>query len=198
VAGARIRGRLDGQEIINTLYFALETGPITGTNLASLASTLDSWWSGYILPNLSQDYSYTGVEVVDLGAQNGAFAFNDLTSGSGEYAGPALPNNVAMVVTFVTAVRGRSFRGRNYVTAIPEAVVTANAITIAWAAPVAVGYGELLPAGAASPTPFVWVVVSRFAGGSPRPEGIFTPVVDATLRDLTVDSQRRRLPGRGA
>jgi len=51
---------------------------------------------------------------------------------------------------------------------------------------------------------FTWVVVSRFSGVDPdtgkpipREAGVATPVLAPLVTDLTVDSQRRRLPGRG-
>jgi hypothetical protein len=42
-----------------------------------------------------------------------------------------------------------------------------------------------------------WVVVSRFSGGVERVTGVTTPVVQAAYHDLNLDSQRRRLTGRG-
>jgi hypothetical protein len=48
-----------------------------------------------------------------------------------------------------------------------------------------------------------WVVVSRFSGVDangdpiPRAAGVTTPITSVLVVDNIVDSQRRRLPGRG-
>jgi len=42
-----------------------------------------------------------------------------------------------------------------------------------------------------------WVVVSRFHDNAPRTAGVVSFINAATVVDATVDSQRRRLPGRG-
>jgi hypothetical protein len=42
-----------------------------------------------------------------------------------------------------------------------------------------------------------WCVVSRHLDGLPRDIGITRKITTVILTDLTIDSQRRRLPGRG-
>lgn len=60
-------------------------------------------------------------------------------------------------------------------------------------------YEMLTPLGGAFPPEFAqWVVVSRYLNNVPRTVGTSTLVLEASYRDRIVDSQRRRLPGRGA
>jgi len=64
-------------------------------------------------------------------------------------------------------------------------------------------YSQLLVGGAALPVGWEWVVVSRYSGTDvnddpvPRVTGIATLVSNVLFTNNTVDSQRRRLPGRG-
>jgi len=43
-----------------------------------------------------------------------------------------------------------------------------------------------------------FVVVSKKSGGLPRAIGLSTPVQQSVIVDNILDSQRRRLPGRGS
>ncbi len=114
------------------------------------------------------------------------------TSGS-----PSMPNNVTAAASFRTAFRGRSFRGRAFVVGLTEAGITANAIEptviTAW-----LNFWEAMrvlePTGGEAT--YQLAVVSYMSGGVLRPVPIATPVTSITM-DGIVDTQRRRLPGRG-
>ena len=64
-------------------------------------------------------------------------------------------------------------------------------------------YNGILTTVTATPSPWVWVIVSRYSGVDgdgrpvPRVAGVTTPVTNVVAVDGTVDSMRRRLPGRG-
>jgi hypothetical protein len=136
-------------------------------------------------------------KVTDLADAN-SFAI-ELTPSSaiaGDLTGEGLPANVALCISFRTPARGRSYRGRNYVAGISEGD-SLNSQVIN-------GIGEALRAGYAdivnyiSTTTADHVVVSRFTSGQPRTVGVATQVTSYVLVDTVFDSQRRRLPGRGA
>lgn len=120
----------------------------------------------------------------------------------GSDGGFALPNNVAYTVTFLTAQRGRSFRGRNYVTGMTDGDLSGpNNVDSDFRTGVLAYYDTLRAVGIPSNT--IMVVVSRFSGvdsaGKPIPRavGVTTPITGFTTFDTVLDSQRRRLPGRG-
>lgn len=113
-----------------------------------------------------------------------------------------MPGNVTMSVSFRTALRGRSFRGRNYVAGLTEDQVAGNIFISTLSASWKAAY-EAIAAAIAS-TGWTWVVVSRFSGVDavtkepiPRAAGVTTPVLSVIVVDDFVDSQRRRLAGRG-
>lgn len=105
-----------------------------------------------------------------------------------------MPGNVTICTSFRTAGRGRSARGRNYFIGLVESVVTGNAATTTLTTALVEAYEALL----LSPEPgFTWVVLSRFAEGAPRVTALAQTVTSVVLVDSNVDSQRRRLEGRG-
>jgi hypothetical protein len=113
----------------------------------------------------------------------------------GERAHESLPNNVALTVSFRTAARGRSARGRNYIAGLSDDQVLHNTVDASVASGLAAAYNDI-PARLEG-LGYGWVVVSKKSGGVPRVAGLARPVTTAIVVDRTVDSQRRRLPGRG-
>lgn len=197
VAQAQIVGRLDGQLVMNDLYFVSEAPPITLGQLQTLALGLSDWWVATMLTLLASTYVFQRTHVRDLTTQAG-FAVDDANgAGPGGAGGAQVPNNVAPCISFRTAIAGRSGRGRNYIPGTPQGAVTANTLNAGYASDFVAAYQELLPSGTLRPTGWSWVVVSRFTAGAPRPAGVANAVLSVNFSDTIVDSQRRRLPGRG-
>jgi len=196
VVMAEMRMRLDNQLIENTLYFAM-FGGFGPAEMTSLGNDLIAWWTSGYAYNMSNSLTLREVYLTDLTTQTSPTA---TVSASGVVAGqnpsPALPNNVALTISFRTAGRGRSSRGRNYICGLPEAGVTGNVVEPSYVAQLVSAYQSLLtPTNVAG---FTWVVVSRYSGGAPRTAGQSYDVTAVVATDSTVDSQRRRLPGRGS
>lgn len=186
----------DGQILANTLHFTI-TPPITAGQMSNLATALHTWYTASLKPNLTGTVALTGINIIDLTTQNSPGFFLPITPiepGSG--AGLTLPANVSWVATLRTGQRGRAYRGRFYTPTVAGGFQTGvNAITAAAVAAIQAALGQLLtPANVAN---FTWAVASRFLNKLPRATGITTPIT-SIAGDLTLDSQRRRLPGRGA
>jgi len=196
VAHLRIEGRVDNQQTINDIYCRHTTGAIAAADLQALATTISAWYVTNMLPVLNEAFSGVAVHARDLTSSIG-FTADVPMSGTGAESGEAAPNNVSMAVSFRTSLSGRSNRGRNYVPVISNSQITGNVIDTAWAQSVVDAYALLLFGGGGLPAGWVWVVVSRFTGGLPRVAGTFQEVFSVLVTDLIVDSQRRRLPGRG-
>jgi hypothetical protein len=123
---------------------------------------------------------------------------------TGALTAQPMPNNVAACISIRTAQRGRSFRGRNFVAGLTRDTVTNSEFTPA-VAPLLEGIYNGLRV-CASEAGWHQSVVSRYHGftlvagkkvPTPRTVGIATPATNAIMVDSVVDSQRRRLPGRG-
>jgi hypothetical protein len=200
---AELRMTLDGQKIENTLYFLSASGPSLA-NMEVLGSDLEGWWTTNCAPLLPVDVLLRELVITDLTTNTGP-QYTDAPEGGipGVIGQPALPNNVSLAISFRTALRGRSFRGRNYIPALTENQVVNNTVSAAVAASWVSAYNELIAILATGAREYTWVVVSRFSGVDadkkpiPRTIGLKEPVVTALVVDATVDSMRRRLPGRG-
>lgn len=195
VVMAEVRMSLDFQRIENTLYFEFSTPPTPG-NLISLGNDLEGWFTSLFAPVVSSALALREIYLTDLtSVTGGTFTQVPATLITGGQSSEALPNSVALSVSFRTAQRGRSFRGRNFLPGLTDAQVAQNTVTVGALGVIQNAYNQL-PAslGGSGAT---WVVVSRFTGGAPRVTGLATPVTAVVIVDPTVDSQRRRLPGRG-
>ena len=196
VIGVEMRMRLDSQRVENTLYFYKVTG-WTAADVPVVFNALLVWWNTYYSVPVSNQLSLNEIKVTDLSSPTG-FAFEIPTptpKPTGDSAEPAAPNNVALCVSFRTGSRGRSARGRNYVPGIPKTAITANTVDALTVSGIAAAYNQLLTV--ADGLGADWVVVSRFTAGDERPAAVISFINAATVVDSTVDSQRRRLPGRG-
>lgn len=184
------------QQVENTLYFQAKPDAATPT-LAALANEVLLWWNASIRPYLSSQVTLREIYVTDLSSVDGeAYTFTPPTPlPVGGDTAAALPGNVSLAVSFRTAKRGRSFRGRNFIVGLVEPAVTGNNVSADFANGMSDGYNDLL-SGSLSDD-WSWGVVSRYTNNLPRAAGVFTPVTSAIVVDTVVDSQRRRLPGRG-
>lgn len=193
-----INQTLHGEQVQNTLYAYREAGWDAAT-AEELAGEMIVWVGDSLYPLLSSNIFLTEVAVRDLTTASGIiFNATPTTPVTGGLGGPALPGNVAVVASFRTGFAGRSYRGRNYVAGWVEADVTGNAISPTVADALAAAYEVLMsPTGPMGVTESLWVVASRYANNAPRAEGIAT-LIRSVLVDQFVDSQRRRLAGRGA
>jgi hypothetical protein len=191
-----MRMALYGQKIENTLYFR-KTGGVGVSDATTLMNDMLIWWTTLLSPALSRDLTLREMTTTDLSTSSG-FSVTQAAptpNPAGGQAFDGLPGNVAICVSFRTPNRGRSFRGRNYVPGLAEPDVTGNTLSPGRT-------NEILDAYQGVPfsvtgSGFEWVVVSRFSGGVPRTAGIATAISSVVIVDSFVDSQRRRLTGRG-
>lgn len=191
-----MRMRCEGQRVENTLGFK-RGGGWDISNATALANALIIWWTTFYADQLSSTLSLKEVAVTDLSSESG---FSHVQSAptpnpTGGSIDDNLPLNVALCVSFRTSSRGRSFRGRNYITAIPVSQVNGSLADGAFVTAQQDAYNELL--NVAEDLSMLWVVISRFHNNAPRTEGVGTVVTGAVIVDNVLDSQRRRLPGRG-
>lgn len=193
---AEIRMSLDDQLVENTLYFKATPDSEEGTPIA-LANDLLVWWTVEMAPALSDNTLLREIYVTDLTTSTSGAATQPAPAPAptGGRSGAPSPNNVSLAVSFRTAQRGRSFRGRNYIAGINEPDTEWNQISATLEGLILAGYNALLEGDFASN--WQWGVVSRFSNKAPRVTGVFTPITAVTIVDRTIDSQRRRLPSRG-
>ena len=195
IAQVELRGTLFGQNVENILHFKFNTA-ITGTAIEDLANAMTEWVIEKYLGHMPAEYVYRETYVKDLTINFGAEYTSVGAAGLDGENGLALPGGSAWVVKFLTGSQGRSYRGRNYVLCNRDQT-SGNFVSLAWATGVAANYAAILAALVEDAPEWTWVVLSRQTNGALRADGIGTPIVAVSYTDLAVDSQRRRLTGRG-
>lgn len=186
----------NGQVCENTLWFQASAG-VDVENMELLGGALVTWWGGFYAPGVSEKTSLTSVKITDQSSSSSPVSV--ITAGLpllGENTSPALPNNDTLHITFYTNARGRTSRGGNYVVGLCENQHEDSYVLEAVREYFTDGYSELIGAGALV-TGWQWVVVSHQENKVPRVSGLARPVTSISIVDTVIDSQRRRLPGRG-
>lgn len=182
--------------------FHVENSAGTPTSMNDILDEFDNWintggGANENLVDLTSDQTvYDELIATDISSVAGvqiAKQLNDL----GVRTSARLPANVALVGTWKTATRGRSYRGRTYFhsfcedqneqTGVPSAALQANLILT-----MADLHSRLVTAG------YPLCVASKYEknpsgpGSIPRTIGITTPITEFSVDDVW-DSQRRRL-----
>lgn len=184
----------DAQVVENVLHYG-SIFALDASELSDLAESVLAVWTANLRPLLSTAVSLTTIKCTSLDSE---FAPGiEYTTGlplAGTASGNVVPANVTIAVRFLTALRGRSFRGRAYQVGMTSTQVSGNEITTAFATSLRNAWLQMVDVGSTPATQLV--VVSRIQGGVPRAAGIKTDVTGITI-ERVLDSQRRRLPTRG-
>lgn len=187
----------NGQNTCNVFHFDVGTEP-TEALLRDVADMLTNWWVTEMADLTHGGTSLQAVEVVDVSADNQEGIVS--TAGlpvSGTHTGTALPNNVTVCVKCATGFTGRTRRGRKYVAGLEREQAQADGQTLTEVARQAFEDAFRALVTDAATAGFTWVINSIMEDGVPRLVGLNTPVTDISVNG-TLDSQRRRLPERGA
>lgn len=186
----------DGQRVQNNLYF-YSPAFWNVSKATALSEYIVQAWSTYARPSVASTCSLASIYCTDLTTEN-SFTYEHVTGLplAGTQGTASMPNNCTIAVSYVTALRGRSFRGRSYLVGLTEGNVTGNTVASAFV-DAWVDFLEDLDNGVLIDLTAYQVVVSRIEQGNPRPSGIASQVLTRVARDYVVDTQRGRLPGRG-
>src|SRR3954464_12850577 len=191
-----IRMRLQDQLVENVFGVRSDDGEAP-LSMADIANVFLDWWSTELAPQVSDQLILHEIQVRDLASEDaGSYLLTPEGTVTGTAGGGSAPNNVAFCVTAKTASVGRSARGRTYIPGVPKGLITISTVSSGWASAVVAAMNQLLTL--LEPINAVNEVISRIHAGVERLTGLTTVVVRYAAFDMTVDSQRRRLPGRGA
>lgn len=191
-----LQGTQDGADALITLSF--EQGEeFTIGNLEALLTAVEVWWDDNLSDLLAEAYLMPSIKATSLQTDHApTLTDTSFTNHSGQAAVGIAPASVAMVVSFLTEFRGRSFRGRNYVPGqTPANMATSSTWTTGSVANMQAAYEALQTI--MNDTPFTHVVVSRYSDNVPRLIGLTTPVT-AYQAKAKIGNQRRRIAGTGS
>lgn len=193
-----------GQQIENTFHVK-KGSPFTALELQALINTFDAWDStGATRWQLSRkaECILTGWKARALDtAASPIFVYTLPTPRPGAAgSGGALPGNCTFCLQWQTGLAGRSQRGRLYLPGLSTGDLQAapnQSLVSSGRASVYVASLNALIAAINALTGYSLVVVSYRHLNAWRTEGQTSTILNATYADLSVDSQRRRLVGRG-
>lgn len=182
-------GSVDSQEVVNVLHYkytgASQTGAqldafITAWRTAHMAQWLAVHGSGYVLNTII---------ATDISSLTGATATQFLTTGNVGTGGAACPpNNVAIAVSWRTGLVGRRNRGRTFLGGLSSNQFSGDVVTGGGVSAI----GTLATA----------LIAQTFTGGYDfgvtSLKDVLTKVITGAILETILDSQRRRLPGRGS
>lgn len=183
------------QTMANILYFTL-AGGWDEASLTALAEAARDWWIDNMQAHINAGSALTAVTATDVESETGPSVTVAVSPAeAGALTGAAIPTNCAIVVTFRTAGRGRSSRGRNYIGGLDADQLASNTdMNVPSLGNFTTAYEALSDVEVA--TGATHVVVSYYHEKAPRATGLVQPVTAVTA-DTHLDSQRRRLAGRG-
>lgn len=184
----------DGQNWQFCFIVRKTAGGVNPADLATVAGIGQAWWNATMKPLLVTAAVLRQIRATDITTQGGpqsTITMNSAGTGAGSPAGLGSP----IVVSLRTALRGRSYRGRAYISGwnagtMTDSVNTTSTLANSLAAAVATLVGNTVALG------FPMVIASKQHNKVVTNPAV-TNDVTATLADTHMDSQRRRLFGRG-
>lgn len=193
-ARVELRYTQNDQQIANVFHVEAEA-PLTVGDLSNIGSTFVEWW-GEHLDIVSSAVTLREIDLRDLSTASGlGILYNTGLPLTGATLSPPMPNNVTLAIKWGTGLTGRSFRGRSYHVGLCESQVTQSQLESSVVPTILASYNAL--PSLVTTNGYTMVVVSRYANNAPRVTGVTTPILNAAYADTVIDSQRRRLPGRG-
>lgn len=187
---------LFSQQWINTLWFESQGSTSwNGSTINQLCEDVWTWADAEIMSILSNDCFLTLVDGVDQSAPSSFYGSYAASPVIGSAAAQSAPSGVCITVKFASDLTGRSYRGRNYVSGIPSTGISDNEVTSTFANAL-IGAYDLLSTYLTLADVY-HVIVSHYTGGAERAAGVTVNVQDYQIVDYNLDSQRRRLTGRG-
>lgn len=182
-----------GNEAANVFHFRKGAGGvISAGDLATVADFLAGVYLGSYGNTASTAWALQRIELRAMDVADGpVLTYTDDMPVPGTRTSPALPDNVAACVTLYTGLAGRSRRGRVYHGGLTEDAVANNTMIQNYADNLDTLYDTIITA--ATFNVWDWVVASFTSDGAPRVTALLTPIFSATVRDLRVDTMRKRL-----
>lgn len=197
-----IEGLWYSQKTASTFWVEGDIEPIAATMEALADHFRDVLYESF-RSSLSSNFALTRITATRQNNANDIqIARTPVTPIQGTGGAASVPLNCSWCFTHRTALRGRSYRGRTYwpgfYATLDLGGGVGNITTLSSLASNMVNsLITLMLEG------WTWVVASHFTGGhdgipsQPRPLALQTPITGVTI-DTLMDSQRRRLVGRGS
>lgn len=179
----------DTRQIVNTVHFYRSAG-WTLADLVTLGAALETWWATFYKPMVTANYQLNNIHMQVYDPTGSPYVLDRPTTPPivGTRTGTAEAGNVSLSLSLRAGLAGRAYRGRIYLAGLGETDVNVNDTVVSSLVALAANavtalIGSSLPPGTAA-------VIFH------RNDNLFSTIVAGVIENI-VDSQRRRLPGRG-
>jgi len=197
VVSVKMIHQVAGQNCLNTFHF-LKATPATLADCQQIATAVrDTYWKAKMQQIVTADVFMESIMATALDSQAAPQFQLFMVPGeqNGVLGGMAVPTGSTLVGSYDTAERSRNGRGRTYVSGMPaQQLADPTEVINTYLTSFIEALSALLTV--ATAVSGTLVVVSRVLAGIQRPTGVPIPVTAITA-DRYLDSQRRRLFGRG-
>lgn len=191
---------VNNNQICENVYHVLRPGGAgspTSADLDAIAGVFNTWENDHGRTMRNTVTRLTLIRARDLAVQDG-LVVEHIPTGLvvGQTAAQPLPGNVTLAIKWSTGLGGRSFRGRTYHVGLSVGDIDGVSILTA-ARDFIVSNYALLRDNVDAAGIGTLVVLSYAANKFWRAAAVATPILHASA-DINLDSQRRRLAGRGS
>lgn len=183
-------------QIVEVCIGILKSSAVTLPDLSDVRDDVEAWRVAELRPILSSDVTCLNWYLLSLATATSPSMLSSIAvDAAGTNGAGTVPNNSTLVTTFATDLRGRSYRGRAYWPGITTAsLLDAVTVLTPYAAAQNSAFASLngyLRAG------YAHAIISYQNAGVMRTTAARTPVTGYRT-EVKLDSQRRRLAGRGS
>ncbi len=182
----------------NVLHVELPD-PASLADLQAIRAVVDTWDSGNWKNRRPGGVSLARIKCKALDTNSSPVEDYPLSPiRAGTQGAATCPLNVTFCIKLGTGIIGRSYRGRLYTPGVvPGNLVNVNTMDASEANAIITSLSALKTALAAASPSATLVVLSYRHNNAWRSTAVATPVSTISYTDLAIDSQRRRLNGRG-
>lgn len=184
----------NNQRVENVFYLQLEN-TIETDDVGTIAVNVGNAFSAHIPPIFNENTTLVLIRVTDVSVEN-SFIRDSSVNINGDLLGAGVPGNVTVAVTFASGLTGRSQRGRLFQVGLDDGQIDGNDLTAGTPAAIADAWSDFFAQLATDTLAATHVIASYCHNGSWRTNAQLTPVL-SYFCDNHLDSQRRRLTGRG-
>lgn len=186
-----------GGQVAQNIYHVHTGNDWSVEHLENLADLFYAWWTTTMKPLVSSGVALESIVARDLTEEfDDEYAHNGAYPVAGTLASPQVPFNSTTVASWRSGLTGRSTRGRTYHIGLGEAQCVGGLLENAAQVALQGAYEDLMEQISADSEPWQLGVLSRVQDGVPLANALLYPFL-SVLMDEALDSQRRRLPGRG-
>lgn len=184
----------NGSVVMNVFYWKGDA-PLIAADLSGLVDEVHTAWVANIKPRIINTTTLQYIEATALDTEPGPQVTATYNEAGGN-TGTAAPNNVTLAIKFASGLTGRSSHGRMYWIGFSTSQISGDTVNPTTAAAMVTAVSTFFDA-VETAVGLTHQIVSYCHAGAWRTTGVTTPVLSYLVTDDNLDSQRRRLAGRG-